>query len=187
MLYLMKKLKIICLTLLLSLTTCFKEPNKGDVENSKSFDIDKVANENLVIDSIKDSIQDGTEEITVVDNRQIINNEIKDLVNQLNDLFLKSEYYNTSISIVDLEKGILKFGNYRFKVQEIIFYYLDQDKLDGFGRHHLVIECDFGESCILITYNNANAISINTPFDSKLHCEKAVEIFDEIKEAYYRK
>lgn len=184
----MERLKIIIsLTLLFSLTACFKEPNKGGGVNIHRSDFDKVDNENLVIDTIKDSIQDGTEEITVVENGQIINNEIKDLVNQLNDLFLKSEYHSTSISIVDLEKGILKFGNYRFKVQEIIFYYLDQDRPDGFGRHHLVMECSFRESCILVAYDNGNAISITSLFDSKESCDKAIKLYDKIKEVYYRK
>lgn len=168
-------------------TSCFKEPNKDFSLKTQNQELNNSINEKIETDTLNNIDEEVENNLSNRTNSDDLNFEIKDLIKQLNFILSKSEYYGTTIKIFDLERGILKFGNYKFKVHEIVFYYLDQDKFDGFGRHHLVIECGFGESCILITYNNASALSITTPFDSKENCEEAIEIFDKIKEAYYKK
>ncbi len=180
-----KKLKIITFFILFfSFTSCFKEPNKGNNTNVKTLKVNQLESKKTVTDSINNY----DEEVSSFSEIDKLNNRIDELTNQLNLLLSENDISGGRISILDRERGIFQFNNNcRFKIFDVILYYKDEDNFDGFGKHHLVLECSLKEDCIKYTYDNGYIIGVTTPIKSKEKGYEAIEIFEKIKETYYAK
>lgn len=181
----MRNLKLIfSLIPLLSISACLKEPNKDNNTKTKTQVVSQVEHYKTEIDSIT-NYEESQSSLSEIDK---INFEIEDLISQLNQVLSENEMYGSIITILDIERGIFQLNkNYRFKIFDVILLYVDKDYFDGFGKHHLVLECSLREDCIKYTYDNGYVISVSNPIRSKEKCYEAIEIFEKIKEAYYKK
>ncbi len=167
------------LILCFAFVSCFKEPKNDNQENTTStstFVNEPVREEIVTIGAInKDSIDN--DEI-----KKISEQNIETTVNEINNL-IQSECLSqkAEFSIIDKSKKIILYGDYKFYLDNVYAFYLNKNYSDGYGEHHISIECYDNNSCIEQVITLSKNIAVIEPFKTKNDCQKFIELLNELK------
>lgn len=170
--------KISLLILCFAFASCFKEPKNDHQENTTStstFINEPVREETDTIGTIKKDSDVKDEIKTSEQNFEITVNEINNLIQN------KCLAQKAVFSIIDKSKKIILYGDFKFYLDDVYAYYLNENHNDGYGENHISIECYNKNSCIEQVSTLSENVAITEPFKTKSDCQKFIELLNELK------
>ena len=167
------------LILCFAFVSCLKEPKNDNQEKTTSTSI--FVNDSAIeeIDTIGTIKKDSVVEENI---KNISEQKIEITVNEINNLIQnRCLSQKAEFTIIDKSKKIILYGDYKFYLDNVYAFYLNKNYDDGYGEHHLSIECYDNNICIEQQSNLSKNIAIITPFKTKNDCQKFVELLNELK------